>query len=70
MTREQREQIAILDFGSQYTQLIARRVRESGVYCEIFPFDIESSALEAFPSRHYFIWRSRIGYTELCTTDR
>ena len=40
MTGEQREQIAILDFGSQYTQLIARRVRESGVYCEIFPFDI------------------------------
>ena len=48
MTGEQREQIAILDFGSQYTQLIARRVKESGVYCEIFPFDIESSALEAF----------------------
>ena len=48
MTGEQREQIAILDFGSQYTQLIARRVRESGVYCEILPFDIESSALEAF----------------------
>ncbi|MEJ2527676.1 MAG: glutamine-hydrolyzing GMP synthase, partial [Sulfurovaceae bacterium] len=30
--------IAILDFGSQYTQLIARKLRESGVYCEVFPF--------------------------------
>jgi GMP synthase (glutamine-hydrolysing) len=32
------ETILILDFGSQYTQLIARRVREQGVYCEIYPF--------------------------------
>ena len=31
------EKILIIDFGSQVTQLIARRVRESGVYCEIFP---------------------------------
>ncbi|MGI8640726.1 MAG: glutamine-hydrolyzing GMP synthase [Pyrinomonadaceae bacterium] len=34
----QHELILILDFGSQYTQLIARRVREQGVYCEIQPF--------------------------------
>ena len=34
----QHELILILDFGSQYTQLIARRVREHGVYCEILPF--------------------------------
>jgi len=33
------EKILILDFGSQYTQLIARRVRECRVYCEIIPFN-------------------------------
>jgi len=34
------EIIAILDFGSQYNRLIARRVRESHVYCRLLPFDI------------------------------
>ena len=33
------QKILILDFGSQYTQLIARRVREINIYCEIHPFD-------------------------------
>ena len=40
--------ILILDFGSQYTQLIARRVREIGVYCEIHPYDMDEEALGIF----------------------
>src|SRR3989442_809866 len=42
-----RATVAILDFGSQYTQLIARRVRESRVYCEIFPHDVTPAELRA-----------------------
>ena len=45
--RLQHELIVILDFGSQYTQLIARRVREQGVYCEIHPFHLAAEAIAA-----------------------
>lgn len=42
------EKILILDFGSQYTQLIARRVREAGVYCELHPWDLEAEKIRTF----------------------
>ena len=43
--------ILILDFGAQYTQLIARRVRECGVYCEIHPWDMSEAEVRAFGAR-------------------
>lgn len=46
-----RHRILILDFGSQYTQLIARRVREIGVYCEIWPWDVTAQEIGEFQPR-------------------
>ena len=43
----QQEKILILDFGSQYSQLIARRLRETGIYCEIHPHDLSAEAAMA-----------------------
>ncbi|MED5315053.1 MAG: glutamine-hydrolyzing GMP synthase, partial [Pseudomonadota bacterium] len=46
-----RDRLLILDFGSQYTQLIARRIREVGVYCEIMPWDVaEEEIISLSPS--------------------
>ena len=49
------EKILILDFGSQVTQLIARRVRESGVYCEIMPFNADPARIAAFGALGYIL---------------
>ena len=45
------ERVLILDFGSQVTQLIARRVRESGVYCEIWPYNADPVRIRGFAPR-------------------
>ena len=45
------DRVLIVDFGSQVTQLIARRVRESGVYCEIHPYDKVEAILDDFAPR-------------------
>ena len=45
------QKILILDFGSQYTQLIARRVRELGVYCEIWDYSVDEELFREFAPR-------------------
>jgi len=45
------EKILILDFGAQYTQLIARRVREAKVYCEIHPYDVSDNFVRGFGAK-------------------
>src|SRR5690349_5568639 len=45
------DRVLIVDFGSQVTQLIARRLRESGVYCEIHPYDKADAVLDDYAPR-------------------
>ena len=46
-----KNKILVLDFGSQYSQLIVRRIREVGVYCELLPYDIDVSKITEFEPR-------------------
>src|SRR5215208_2149639 len=50
-----RDAIAILDFGSQYSQLIARRVRESQVYCELLPHDVDEARVRGLNPRGFIL---------------
>ena len=61
------QRILILDFGSQYTQLIARRVREIGVYCEIRAYDIDPADLVAFAPRGIILSGGPESVTALAT---
>ncbi|NKB64708.1 MAG: glutamine-hydrolyzing GMP synthase [Gammaproteobacteria bacterium] len=50
-TNPQQHRILILDFGAQYTQLIGRCIRELGVYCEIFPWDVDEARINEFNAK-------------------
>jgi len=63
------EKILILDFGSQVTQLIARRVREAGVYCEIHPGEVSPQFIREFAPRGVILSGSHMSAYEE-STDR
>jgi GMP synthase (glutamine-hydrolysing) len=58
------DKILILDFGSQVTQLIARRVREAGVYCELHPHDADEAFIRAFAPKGIILSGSHASVTE------
>jgi GMP synthase (glutamine-hydrolysing) len=63
------DRILILDFGSQVTQLIARRVREANVYCEIHPADVDDAFVRDFSARGIILSGSHMSAYEE-STDR
>jgi GMP synthase (glutamine-hydrolysing) len=63
----QHEKILILDFGAQYTQLIARRVREARVYCEIHPCDVSDAFVRGFGARGVILSGSYLSAYEVST---
>jgi GMP synthase (glutamine-hydrolysing) len=61
------DRILILDFGAQYTQLIARRVREARVYCEIHPCDVDDAFVRAFAPKGVILSGSHMSAYEEST---
>ena len=61
------DRVLILDFGSQFTQLIARRVRETGVYCEIMPFNTDVKKQQAFDPKAIILSGGPASLTEQTT---
>jgi GMP synthase (glutamine-hydrolysing) len=61
------QKILILDFGAQYTQLIARRVREAKVYCEIHPWDVDDAFVRRFGAQGIILSGSHLSAYEEST---
>jgi GMP synthase (glutamine-hydrolysing) len=59
--------LLILDFGSQYSQLIARRVREAGVYCELHPYDVDAKFVREFGPKGIILSGGPASVTEQAT---
>ena len=59
------DRVLILDFGSQVTQLIARRVREAGVYCEIHPYTMTPERITAYAPQAIILSGSPASVTEV-----
>ena len=64
MSADHQDSILIVDFGSQVTQLIARRVREAGVYSEIAPFNAAEAAFERMKPKGIILSGSPASVTE------
>ena len=60
-----RENIVVLDFGGQYNQLIARRVRECHVYCEVHPYTIDIEELKRMEPSGIILTGGPVSYTHL-----
>src|SRR5258708_31630440 len=58
------DKVLILDFGAQYSQLIARRVREAGVYCELHPYDVSDAFLTNFARKGIILYGGPASVTE------
>lgn len=61
--KKQHDTIIVLDFGSQYNQLIARRIREFGVYSELHPHTITAEEIKAMNPKGLFSLVDQIAYT-------
>ena len=63
----EKEMVIVLDYGGQYNQLIARRVRECNVYCEVKPYNSPIEEIKKFSKGNYYYRRSEQCLCRRCT---